>query len=132
VTHEGSSAIEAQANVRALADVDQAARSERHLLPATPEGHAGVLADRHLQLQESLHQVEPVDIGRRRRAGRGGQEIAELYEGPEAVADMQVSVQQQAMQVIGGAASWRQTEEGSAEVLHTLPQLAADVDVAAR
>jgi hypothetical protein len=31
--------------------------------------------------------------------------IAELYEGPEDVADMQIAVQQQAMHVIGGAAS---------------------------
>jgi hypothetical protein len=116
---------------RALADVDQAARSERHLLPATSQGHACILTDRRLQVRESLHQVEPVDIGRRRRAGRGGQKIAKLSEGPEPVADMQVSVQQQAMQVIGRATSWRETEERIAEVLHALPQLAAEVDVAA-
>src|SRR5215470_1883789 len=128
---EDAPTVEAQADVRALAHVDQAARSEQHLLPAPSDGHACILTDRRLQVRKALHQVEVVDIGRRRRAGRGGQPIAKLYEGPEAVADMQVGVQQQAMQVIGRAALWRETEERIGEVLHALPKLAAEVDVAA-
>ena len=34
------------------------------------------------------------------------------------------------MHVIGGSASWRETTEGPAEVLHALPELAAEVEVA--
>ena len=34
------------------------------------------------------------------------------------------------MHVIGGSASWRETKEGPAEVLHALPELAAEVEVA--
>lgn len=57
---------------------------------------------------------------------------AELYEGPKAVADMQITVQQQSMQVIGRATSGRETKERTAEVLYALPELAAEVDVASR
>src|SRR5262245_16581199 len=45
---------------------------------------------------------------------------------------MQIALQQQAMHVIGGSASWRQTKEWVAEVLHALPELAAEVEVASR
>ena len=58
--------------------------------------------------------------------------IAELYESSEGVADMQIALQQQAVHVIGRGASWRETEERIAEVLHALPELAAEVDVASR
>ena len=58
--------------------------------------------------------------------------IAELYEGPKGVDDVQIAVQQQAMHVIGRAAPWREIEKRIAEVLHALPQLTAEVDVAAR
>src|SRR4029453_14715702 len=57
--------------------------------------------------------------------------IAELYEGPDALAEVQIGVQQQAVKVIGRALAWRETEERMAEVLHALAQLAAEVDVAA-
>jgi len=66
---EDAPTVEAQADVRAFAHVNQAARSEQHLLPATSDGHACSLTDRRLQVREALHQVEVVDIGRRRRAG---------------------------------------------------------------
>ena len=58
--------------------------------------------------------------------------ISELYEGPEGVADMQIALQQQAVHVIGRVASRRETKERVAEVLHALPELAAEVDVASR
>jgi hypothetical protein len=58
--------------------------------------------------------------------------ISELYEGPEGVADMQIALQQQAVHVIGRVASRRETKERIAEVLHALPELAAEVDVASR
>ena len=58
--------------------------------------------------------------------------ISELYEGPEGVADMQIALQQQAVHVIGRGTSWRETKERIAEVLHALPELAAEVDVASR
>src|SRR5690242_15095865 len=57
---------------------------------------------------------------------------AKLYEGPDGVADVQVGVQQQAMQVVDRAPARREPEERSAEILHALPELAADVDIASR
>src|SRR2546428_9182115 len=58
--------------------------------------------------------------------------IPKLYEGPEGVANMQIAVQQQAVHVIGRGALWCETEERVAEVLHALPELAAEIDVASR
>ena len=40
---------------------------------------------------------------------------------------MQIAVQQQAMHVIGRSTSWRKTKERIAEVLHALPELAAEM-----
>jgi hypothetical protein len=55
-----------------------------------------------------------------------------LDEGPEGVADMQIALQQQAVHVIGRVASRRETKERVVEVLHALPELAAEVDVASK
>src|SRR5262245_42772537 len=45
---------------------------------------------------------------------------------------MQIAVQQQAVHVIGRGALRCEIEERVAEVLHALPELAAEVDVASR
>ena len=58
--------------------------------------------------------------------------IPKLYESSEGVANMQIAVQQQAVHVIGRGALWCETEERVAEVLHALPELAAEIDVASR
>ena len=58
--------------------------------------------------------------------------IPKLYESSEGIPDMQIAVQQQAVHVIGRGALWCETEERVAEVLHALPELAAEIDVASR
>ena len=58
--------------------------------------------------------------------------IAELREGPERVADMQVGVDEQAMQVVGQVSSGRQAEGRHAQMFDALAVLAAEVDVASR
>ena len=91
-----------------------------------------MLTDRGLQVHKSLLQIEVVDVGWWRRAVRGDLMIPKLYESSEGIPDMQIAVQQQAVHVIGRGALWCETEERVAEVLHALPELAAEIDVASR
>ena len=89
---EGAAAIEAQTDVRPFANVDQPGRPEEHLLPSSPERDAPVLADRSFQVGKPLLQVQTVDISGRGRARRGCQMIAELYECPESIVDMEIAL----------------------------------------
>src|SRR5260221_7404879 len=58
--------------------------------------------------------------------------VAELQEGPERVADMQVGLEEQAMQIVGQVPLGHQTEERIVEMFDTLAVLAAKVDITSR
>jgi len=75
---------------------------------------------------------QTIDISGRGRARRGCQMIAELYECPESIADMEIAFEQKAMQVISRTPARREAKERVAEVLHPLPVPAAEVDIASR
>ena len=85
-----------------------------------------------LQVGKSLLQIDLIDVGPRRQAGRCHLVVAELDECSKAVADMQVALEQQAMQIVGRGPPGRQAEERGVEVLDALAVLAAEIDVAPR
>ena len=58
--------------------------------------------------------------------------IAELYECPESIANMEIALEEEAMQVISRVSARREAEKRVAEVLHPLPVSAAKVDLASR
>jgi hypothetical protein len=58
--------------------------------------------------------------------------IAELYECPESIADMEIAFEQKAMQVISRIPARREGEERVAEVLDPLAVLATEVNIASR
>ena len=94
------------------------------MLPSCP--------DRSPQVSKPLLQVQTIDIGGWGRARRGCQVIAELYECPEGVADMEIAFEQKAMQVISRIPARREGEERVAEVLDPLAVLATEVNIASR
>jgi galactokinase len=58
--------------------------------------------------------------------------IAELYECPESIADMEIAFEQKAMQVISRIPARREAEKRVAEVLDALAVLATEVNIASR
>jgi galactokinase len=58
--------------------------------------------------------------------------IAELYECPESIADMEIAFEQKAMQVISRTPARREAEKRVAEVLDALAVLATEVNIASR
>ena len=58
--------------------------------------------------------------------------IAELCENPESVADMEIAVEQKAMQVISRIPPRREAKKRVAEVLDALAVLATEVNIASR
>jgi hypothetical protein len=58
--------------------------------------------------------------------------IAELYECPESIADMEIAFEQKAMQVISRIPARREAEKRVAEVLDALAVLATEVNIAFR
>jgi hypothetical protein len=73
-----------------------------------------------------------IDVRPGRQAARCHLVVAELDECSKAVADMQVALEQQAMQIVGRGPPGRQAEERDAEVLDALAVLVAEIDVASR
>src|SRR4029077_12879050 len=129
---EGAAPIEAQTHVRSFAHVDQPGGPEEHLLAPSSESDAPVPPDRSLQVGKPVLQVQTIDIGGRGRAWRGCQMIAELYECPEGIADVEIALEQKAMQIISRVPARREAEKRVAEVLDALPVFAAEVNIASR
>lgn len=117
---KGAPAVPTLPDIRALPHIDQPARAKLHFLSAASEGEARILTHRCLQVGKSLLQVNLIDVGPRRQAGRCHLVVAELDECSKAVADMQVTFEQQAMQIVGRGPPGRQAEERGVEVLDAL------------
>jgi len=127
---ERAEAVEAATHIGRIAQGDETLRAERHLLASRAQRRRRRIVDRQIDVDEGLLDVEPVDIGGDAQiAAPGLHRVAELHEGAEIAAEMEIGIQQQPVEEIILLRSLAQAEEGLIVMPVSLAQLAAQRQV---